>query len=107
MDRYSQDYLEMQQKQNVKFYKTPDSILQRQLTAYDAAAAKKRKDNALCQGDRDLAEALRRARGEVGPRHQRATAAWPTTTTSARPAARSPRRRRPEPRSRCSRRHPG
>jgi TRAP-type mannitol/chloroaromatic compound transport system substrate-binding protein len=44
--RYSQDYLEMQQKQNVKFYKTPDSILQRQLTAYDAAAAK-RKDNAL------------------------------------------------------------
>ena len=44
--RYSQDYLEMQQKQNVKFYKTPDSILQRQLTAYDAAAVK-RKDNAL------------------------------------------------------------
>src|SRR5688572_10122543 len=44
--RYSQDYLEMQQKQNVKFYKTPDSILQRQLTAYDAAA-EKRKDNAL------------------------------------------------------------
>jgi TRAP-type mannitol/chloroaromatic compound transport system substrate-binding protein len=44
--RYSQDYLEMQQKQNVKFYKTPDSILQRQLVAYDQAAAK-RKDNAL------------------------------------------------------------
>src|SRR5258705_12025113 len=35
--RYSQDYIEMQQKQGVKFYKTPDSILQRQLTAYDAA----------------------------------------------------------------------
>jgi len=44
--RYSQDYIEMQQKQGVKFYKTPDSILQRQLTAYDEAAAK-RKDNAL------------------------------------------------------------
>ena len=44
--RYSQDYMEMQQKQGVKFYKTPDSILQRQLTAYDEAAAK-RKDNAL------------------------------------------------------------
>jgi TRAP-type mannitol/chloroaromatic compound transport system substrate-binding protein len=44
--RYSQDYIEMQQKQNVKFYKTPDSILQRQLVVYDQAAAK-RKDNAL------------------------------------------------------------
>ena len=44
--RYSQDYIEMKQKQNVKFYKTPDSILRRQLTAYDEAAAK-RKDNPL------------------------------------------------------------
>jgi TRAP-type mannitol/chloroaromatic compound transport system substrate-binding protein len=46
INRYSQDYIEMQQKQNVKFYKTPDSILQRQLVAYDQAAGK-RKDNAL------------------------------------------------------------
>ena len=44
--RYSQDYIEMQQKQGVKFYKTPDAILQRQLVGYDTAAAK-RKDNAL------------------------------------------------------------
>jgi TRAP-type mannitol/chloroaromatic compound transport system substrate-binding protein len=44
--RYSQDYMEMQEKQGVKFYKTPDSILQAQLTGYDAAVAK-RKDNAL------------------------------------------------------------
>jgi TRAP-type mannitol/chloroaromatic compound transport system substrate-binding protein len=44
--RYSQDYMDMQQKQNVKFYKTPDSVLQKQLTAYDEAAAK-RKDNPL------------------------------------------------------------
>ena len=44
--RYSQDYIEMQQKQGVKFYKTPDAILQRQLAGYDTAAAK-RKDNAL------------------------------------------------------------
>jgi TRAP-type mannitol/chloroaromatic compound transport system substrate-binding protein len=44
--RYSQDYMEMQQKQGVKFYKTPDAILQAQLTGYDAAVAK-RKDNAL------------------------------------------------------------
>ncbi len=46
VDRYSQDYIEMQQKQGVKFYKTPDPVLQAQLTGYDAAAAK-RKDNAL------------------------------------------------------------
>jgi TRAP-type mannitol/chloroaromatic compound transport system substrate-binding protein len=46
IDRYSKDYIEMQQKQGVKFFKTPDAILQQQLTAYDAAVAK-RKDNPL------------------------------------------------------------
>jgi TRAP-type mannitol/chloroaromatic compound transport system substrate-binding protein len=46
VDRYSQDYVEMQQKQGVKFYKTPDAVLQSQLVGYDTAAAK-RKDNAL------------------------------------------------------------
>ena len=44
--RYSQDYIEMQQKQGVRFYKTPDSVLARQLVVYDQAADK-RKDNAL------------------------------------------------------------
>jgi TRAP-type mannitol/chloroaromatic compound transport system substrate-binding protein len=48
VNRYSQDYIEMQEKQGVRFYKTPDSVLQRQLSGYDAAAAK-RKDNALFQ----------------------------------------------------------
>lgn len=46
VNRYSQDYIEMQEKQGVKFYKTPDAVLQAQLAGYDAAAAK-RKDNAL------------------------------------------------------------
>jgi TRAP-type mannitol/chloroaromatic compound transport system substrate-binding protein len=46
VNRYSQDYMEMQEKQGVKFYKTPDAVLQSQLNGYDAAAAK-RKDNAL------------------------------------------------------------
>ncbi|MEK7716495.1 MAG: twin-arginine translocation signal domain-containing protein [Pseudomonadota bacterium] len=46
IDRYSTDYIEMQTKQGVKFYKTPDSVLQNQLDGYDAAVAK-RKDNAL------------------------------------------------------------
>jgi TRAP-type mannitol/chloroaromatic compound transport system substrate-binding protein len=55
--RYSQDYIEMQQKQGVKFYKTPDSVLQRQLTAYDAAADKKASENPLFK---EIAESQRR-----------------------------------------------
>jgi TRAP-type mannitol/chloroaromatic compound transport system substrate-binding protein len=46
VDRYSKDYMEMQEKQGVKFYITPPSILQAQLEAYDVATAK-RSDNAL------------------------------------------------------------
>src|SRR6188768_3828075 len=46
IDRYSADYIELQ-KLGVKFYKTPDAVLQAQLTAYDAAAAKKGEGNAL------------------------------------------------------------
>jgi len=40
VDRYSKDYIELQ-KSGVKFYKTPDSVLQAQLAAYDAAVEKK------------------------------------------------------------------
>jgi len=47
IDRYSKDYIEMQTKQAVKFYRTPTAILQQQLTAYDQAAAKKSVDNPL------------------------------------------------------------
>src|SRR6185295_608504 len=47
IDRYSKDYIELQEKDKVKFYKTPDSLLQAQLGAYDAAAAKKGAGNAL------------------------------------------------------------
>ncbi len=35
IDRYSKDYLEMQEKQSVKFWKTPDAILRAQLEAWD------------------------------------------------------------------------
>ena len=47
IDRYSTDYEEMQTKDKVRFYKTPDSVLQKQLEAYDQAADKKAADNAL------------------------------------------------------------
>ena len=45
VDRYSKDYSEMQTKDKVRFYKTPDSVLQRQLVVYDEAAAKKAAEN--------------------------------------------------------------
>jgi TRAP-type mannitol/chloroaromatic compound transport system substrate-binding protein len=47
IDRYSKDYIEMQTKDKVRFYKTPDSVLQRQLETYDAAVAKKVGENPL------------------------------------------------------------
>ncbi len=47
IDRYSQDYIEMEQKQGVKFYKTPDALLQQQLVVYDQVVAKKSGENAL------------------------------------------------------------
>jgi TRAP-type mannitol/chloroaromatic compound transport system substrate-binding protein len=47
MDRYSQDYIELQTVDKVKFYKTPDAILQRQLEVYDEIVAKKAADNPL------------------------------------------------------------
>ena len=47
VDRYSKDYSEMQTKQNVKFYKTPDSILRNQLKVFDEVVAKKSAENPL------------------------------------------------------------
>jgi len=44
--RYSQDHIDLQTKDKVRMYKTPDSVLARQLVVYDQAAAK-RKDNAI------------------------------------------------------------
>jgi len=46
-DRYSQDYIELQTKDKVKFYKTPDPILQKELVAYDEAVAKKAAANPM------------------------------------------------------------
>jgi TRAP-type mannitol/chloroaromatic compound transport system substrate-binding protein len=47
IDRYSQDYIELQTKDNVKFYKTPDAILKQQLEIYDEVAKKKSAENPL------------------------------------------------------------
>jgi TRAP-type mannitol/chloroaromatic compound transport system substrate-binding protein len=47
IDRYSKDYIEMQTKQGVKFYKTPDSVLQKQLEVYDVIVEKMSAQNPL------------------------------------------------------------
>ena len=47
VDRYSKDYRELQSKNGVKFYKTPDALLQAQLAVWDEVVAKKGADNPL------------------------------------------------------------
>src|SRR5262249_31157579 len=47
IDRYSKDYIELQTKDNVKVYKTPDSVLKRQLEVFDEVAKKKAAENPL------------------------------------------------------------
>ena len=47
IDRYSKDYIEMQTKDKVRFFKTPDAILKKQLEIYDTVVAKKAGENPL------------------------------------------------------------
>jgi TRAP-type mannitol/chloroaromatic compound transport system substrate-binding protein len=47
VDRYSKDYTEMQEKQGVRFFKTPDAVLQQQLKVYDGVVAKKSGESPL------------------------------------------------------------
>src|SRR6202521_1923012 len=47
IDRNSQDYITLQSVDKVRFYKTPASILQKQLEIYDQVIDKKSKDNPL------------------------------------------------------------
>jgi TRAP-type mannitol/chloroaromatic compound transport system substrate-binding protein len=47
IDRYSKDYSELQTKDNVKFYKTPDGVLKKQLEIYDEVVKKKAGENPL------------------------------------------------------------
>ena len=45
IDRNATDYIEMREKQGVRFYKTPDSVLRAQLAAWDKVTAKKSAEN--------------------------------------------------------------
>jgi TRAP-type mannitol/chloroaromatic compound transport system substrate-binding protein len=67
IDRYSKDYIELQTKDKVRFYKTPDAILQKQLELYDQIVAKKAADNPLFKEilDSQLAFAERAVRWDL------------------------------------------
>jgi TRAP-type mannitol/chloroaromatic compound transport system substrate-binding protein len=43
--RYSQDYIDMREKQGVRFYKTPDDILRAQMRAWSQVIDEKKKEN--------------------------------------------------------------
>src|SRR4030095_6639948 len=47
IDRYSKDYVELQTKDKVRFYRTPDSVLQKQLEVLDQVETKKWAEDAL------------------------------------------------------------
>ncbi len=67
IDRYSTDYLEMQSKQGVKFYKTPDAILKRQLEIWDEVMTKRSAENPMFKKvlDSQRAFAARTARWQA------------------------------------------
>ena len=44
IDRYSSDYRDLHTRDKVRAYRTPDTVLQRQLESHDAAARKRRND---------------------------------------------------------------
>ena len=83
IDRYSQDYVELQTKDNVKFYKTPDAILKRQLEIYDEVAKKKAAENPLFKEIVESQIAFAKRATQMGAGHGRRAAGWRSTTTSA------------------------
>jgi len=56
INRYSQDYIELQTKDKVKFYRTPTSVLQKQLEIFDQVLAKRSADNPMFK---EIAESQR------------------------------------------------
>jgi TRAP-type mannitol/chloroaromatic compound transport system substrate-binding protein len=60
IDRYATDYQEMQEKQGVKFYKTPDAILKRQLELWSEITAKRSAENPMFKKVLDSQQAFAR-----------------------------------------------
>ena len=47
IDRYSKDYVDLQKNHGVKFYKTPDAVLRKQLEVWSQVIAKKGSENPM------------------------------------------------------------
>ena len=62
-------YLDLQTDDGVKFYKTPDAILQRQLEVYDEVVKKKSADNPLFKEILEFADRLCQAGDALGAGH--------------------------------------
>jgi len=75
-NRYSQDYVKLQKDHNVKFYKTPDAILQAQLKIWDEMIAKRSAENPLfkkvLESQRAFAERVGRWHGDVSMNYRMA-----------------------------------
>ena len=69
IDRYSKDYIELQTKDNVKFYKTPDADPEEAARDLRRGRQEEGGREPLVQGDRRVAARLRQARGAVGAGH--------------------------------------
>jgi TRAP-type mannitol/chloroaromatic compound transport system substrate-binding protein len=69
IDRYSQDHIKLQTEDHVKMYKTPDSVLLKQLEIFDEVLAKRSMDNPLfkevADSQRKFAERVVRWRLDV------------------------------------------
>ena len=71
IDRYSKDYIELQTKDNVKFYKTPDAGSEEAARDLRRGRQEEGGRESVVQGDRRVAAGLRQARGAVGAGHGR------------------------------------
>jgi len=57
IDRYSKDYIELETKDKVRFYKTPNTVLRKQLEIFDQVLAKRSADNPMFK---EIAESQRK-----------------------------------------------
>ena len=71
IDRYSKDYITLQTTDKVKFYKTPDSVLQEAARCLRRSRARRRGEESAVQGNHRVADRVRQAGDAVGAGHGR------------------------------------
>ncbi len=81
IDRNSQDYITLQTTDKVKFYKTPDSILRKQIEVYDEVIAKKARATP-CSRRSSIRRRSSPSAPPAGRRTSSSTAGLRTTITS-------------------------